>query len=69
MKGTSPVSVHQPDPPPMQLQPIDDTTFLAVGDDPDAMDLPVVFFDLDDDGRPGFVHMGARATPRVADVS
>lgn len=66
LKGTSALAAHQPEVPPLTLQPVDASTFLARGPDPAASPLPVVFFDFDDAGRPGFVHLGARATPRVA---
>lgn len=67
VKGTGPLAAHQPDRPPMKLQPIDRTTFLATAPGADASaQMPVVFFDNDDDGRPRFVHLGARATPRVS---
>jgi CubicO group peptidase (beta-lactamase class C family) len=66
IKGTGPLAAHQPDPPPMRLRAVDRATFLAAGDDPAAQEMPVVFFDFDGDGRPRFVHFGARATPRVA---
>jgi CubicO group peptidase (beta-lactamase class C family) len=65
IKGTGPLAAQRPDPPPMRLRPVDKVTFLAAGDDPAVQELPVVFFDFDD-GRPRFVHFGARATPRVS---
>lgn len=55
----------RPEAPPIPLDAVDDTTF--VGFVPEAgVSLPVVFFDFDDAGRPGWVHMGARATRRVS---
>lgn len=64
VRNTGPLAAHLPVPPPMRLRPVDKTTFVASS--PEAVQpIPVVFFDFDGAGRPAFVHLGARATPRV----
>lgn len=64
-QNTGPLSDLRPEAPPIQLDAVDDTTF--VGYVPEAgVSMPVVFFDYDEAGRPGWVHMGARATRRVS---
>ena len=65
IRNTSPLSANMPPPDPIDFRPVDEVTFIghmaAAGSD-----ITATFFDFDDDGRPRFVHMGARATPRAA---
>jgi CubicO group peptidase (beta-lactamase class C family) len=50
---------------PAVLTPINDTTFLSSSpEDPDATPTPAVFYDFVD-GRPTYLHLGARTHPRV----
>ena len=47
------------------LTPVDDTTFLMSSpDEPDGTPIPAVFYDFVD-GKPSYLHMGARTHPRV----
>jgi len=64
LTDTRPLAAVQPAIPPLRLRAVDETVFLAKGPT-SPLEIPVVFFDFDDEGRPGFVHFGARATPRV----
>lgn len=62
--STGPLAASQPPTPPIPLDAVDASTF--VGFMPAAgVDMAVVFSDFDADGRPGWVHMGGRATKRV----
>ncbi|MBA3652621.1 MAG: beta-lactamase family protein [Actinobacteria bacterium] len=64
IKGTDAIAESAPATPPMPLDAVDDTTFLAYVAAA-GISLAVVFFDFDADGHPGWVHMGGRATKRV----
>ncbi len=50
---------------PIVLTPVNDTTFLSSSpEEPDATPTPAVFYDFAD-GKPSYLHMGARTHPRV----
>ena len=63
LEGTSPHAQQMPDPEPIEMRPIDEETFLGFSAAAGS-DVTATFFDFDGE-RPGFVHLGARATPRV----
>ena len=65
-KGTGPLAATLPDEPPHELTPLDDTTLITA--EPDTRigrHMTLKFLEPSDAGF-GYVHAGARATPRVS---
>jgi len=66
-KGTGPLAATLPDEPPHELLPLDDTTLITAEPDPRiGRHMTLKFLEPSDAGF-GYVHAGARATPRVSD--